>query len=45
VLVEHAPRVALLPALASLLLVIAIKARHHRDEGQTAQEADRTVAD
>jgi len=44
VLVEHAARVALLPALASLLLVIAIKARHHRGEGQTAQEADHTVA-
>jgi uncharacterized membrane protein YoaK (UPF0700 family) len=39
VLVDHAARWALLPPLASLLLVIAIKARHHRAEGRAAREA------
>jgi uncharacterized membrane protein YoaK (UPF0700 family) len=32
VLVEHAPRAALLPALASLGLVAVVKLRHHRGE-------------
>jgi uncharacterized membrane protein YoaK (UPF0700 family) len=36
VLVERAPRTALLPALASLGLVVAIKLRHHRDEQEPA---------
>ena len=34
-LVVYAPRAALLPPLASLLLVIAIKARHHGKERRT----------
>jgi uncharacterized membrane protein YoaK (UPF0700 family) len=37
VLVEHASRVALLPPLAALLLVVAIKLRHHRAERRPAQ--------
>jgi uncharacterized membrane protein YoaK (UPF0700 family) len=43
VLVVRAPRFALLPALAALLLVIVIKARHHRAEGRAAAEADGAV--
>jgi uncharacterized membrane protein YoaK (UPF0700 family) len=39
VLVEHAAWAALLPPLAALLLVIAIKARHHGAEGRTTREA------
>jgi uncharacterized membrane protein YoaK (UPF0700 family) len=37
VLVEYASRVALLPPLAALLLVVAIKLRHHRTERRRAQ--------
>jgi uncharacterized membrane protein YoaK (UPF0700 family) len=40
VLVEHAPRVALLPPLASLLLVVFIKARHHRAEERAPAPAN-----
>jgi len=32
VLVVHAPRAALLPPLAAVLLVVMIKGRHHRAE-------------
>jgi uncharacterized membrane protein YoaK (UPF0700 family) len=39
VLVEHAAQAALLPPLAALLLVIAIKARHHRAEGRATRAA------
>jgi uncharacterized membrane protein YoaK (UPF0700 family) len=44
VLVEHATRFALLLPLASLALVVAIKVRHHRAEGDDA-DGRRTVDD
>ena len=45
VLVEHAARVALLPPLVTLLLVIGIKGRHHRAEGPTAPAAEHAPPD
>jgi uncharacterized membrane protein YoaK (UPF0700 family) len=39
-LVEHASRLALLPPLAALLLVVAIKTRHHDTERRTQEELD-----
>jgi uncharacterized membrane protein YoaK (UPF0700 family) len=42
VLVEHVPRVALLPPLVSLLLVVLIKLRQHRAEQRAAVPTDRS---
>jgi uncharacterized membrane protein YoaK (UPF0700 family) len=39
-LVEHASRLALLPPLAALLLVVAIKTRHHDTERRTQEAVD-----
>ena len=39
-LVEHASRLALLPPLAALLLVVAIKTRHHDTERRTQEALD-----
>jgi uncharacterized membrane protein YoaK (UPF0700 family) len=39
-LVEQASRLALLPPLAALLLVVAIKTRHHDAERRTQEELD-----
>jgi hypothetical protein len=41
VLVEHAPQTALLPPLASLLLVVLIKLRDHRTEQPADPPPDR----
>ena len=43
VLVQHASRVALLPPLAALLLVVGIKLRHHRTERRRAQRPPQPV--
>ena len=44
-LVQHASRLALLPPLAALLLVVAIKLRHHRTERRRAQRPPARAGD